>query len=97
MGTYGCSSIYTIPVADSGNGIANSDLHIYVIGSNSSASSGAVASGIPCVFLGGTLPDVTVSTGRPVAGVLNINVNSLSSTTTFSPALYGTTIATMIH
>jgi proprotein convertase subtilisin/kexin type 5 len=89
-----CGTYLTLP---GGTQVANSDLHIYVTGYNDSATASAVASGIPCVFVGGSLPDVTNSVGRPVAGLIRMNVNSYSSTTSYPSSLYATLIGTIVH
>ena len=89
-----CGSFYTVP---SGTTVANSDLHIYVDGYNDSSASGAVASGIPCIFVAGALPDITNSVGRPIAGLIRINVYDFSSVTSYPTSLYASTIGTIVH
>ena len=90
-----CGSYYTVP---SGTTVANSDLHIYVTGFNDSSASGAVASGLPCLFVSGnSLPDVTNSEGRPIAGLIRLNVYDFTSVTSFPTSLYASTIGTIVH
>ena len=89
-----CGSFYNVATSVT---ISNSDLHIYVDANNDSAASGAVASGIPCVFIGGNLPDVTNSVGRPIAGLIKMNVYDFTSVISYPTSLYASTIATIIH
>lgn len=65
---------YTSPNVDVTNGIANSDLHLYVIYESNSSKNYAVT-GKYCQLAAGVggLPDPTLARGRPTFGRLKFN------------------------
>eukprot|EP00825_Cyclidium_porcatum_P003294 TRINITY_DN1152_c0_g1_i4.p1 TRINITY_DN1152_c0_g1~~TRINITY_DN1152_c0_g1_i4.p1 ORF type:complete len:1226 (-),score=102.03 TRINITY_DN1152_c0_g1_i4:99-3776(-) len=87
-GSTQCYSDYTVPSADKSTGIANSDLHLYVMYTYASSAS-YVANAVACV--------VTTDLGRPCFGRINYNtyyMNDLDLTDTLEFKNY---VQTSIH
>ena len=74
-----CHNDYTPPQSDIDNGIANSDLHIYVLYSTTNQVSYG-ATGVSCSHVttfGVTYPDTSFRAGKPTAGRIIFNTFNL--------------------
>lgn len=89
---------YTSPSVDVSSGVANSDLHIYVLyESNSSKSS--VATGKYCQVTAGSgsLPDATLARGRPTFGRLRFNTAVTLDGANLTNRLFADTASYALH
>jgi proprotein convertase subtilisin/kexin type 5 len=89
---------YTSPSVDVSSGIANSDLHLYVL-YQSNSSSTSVATGKYCQVTsgGGSLPDATLARGRPTFGRIRFNTAPTLDGATLTNRLFADTASYALH
>lgn len=89
---------YTTPSVDVSNGIANSDLHIYVLYVTNGSWS-APATGKYCLTANGSgaLPDPTLARGRPIFGRIKFNTAYNLDGYTLTNRLFADLAASALH